>query len=171
MKFERKNMTFDEYIKKIKEYINNKPKTWEECSDVYLVLECNAPELDYEENKIKVKFLSDVNDICEMVEPFSMCEKEDKLLLEIMKKYGYLEESNEEIARKEMLEIVKKYILKDDKLMNSNEDKKSLKRRKLFAEMEEKFEGIREKHGVNTVLYMRDARDVRDELIKQGLLK
>lgn len=90
MTFENKDMTLDEYINKIKVYLNNKPKTWEECSDVYLALECNAPELDYEKNKAKVHFLSKVNDICEMVEPFSMCEKEDKLLLELMKEYGYM---------------------------------------------------------------------------------
>lgn len=166
-------MTLEKYIEKIKNYLSNKPKTWEECSDFYQDIEYDCPDLllDTEEYKKEAFFIDDILDICEMVEPFSMCKKEDKLLLEIMKKYGYLEESNEEAARKEMLEIVKKYILKDDKLMNSNEDKKSLKRRKLFAEMEEKFEGIREKYGVNTVLYMRDARDVRDELIKQGLLK
>ena len=78
---------------------------------------------------------------------------------------------NEQIAKKEMLEIVKKYMLEDDKLVNSKEEKISLKRRKLFAEMEEKFEEIRKKYGVNLVLYMRDAKEVREELIKQGLLK
>lgn len=78
---------------------------------------------------------------------------------------------NEQIAKKEMLEIVKKYMLEDDKLVNSKEEKISLKRRKLFAEMEEKFEKIRKKYGVNLVLYMRDAKEVREELIKQGLLK
>lgn len=78
---------------------------------------------------------------------------------------------NEQIAKKEMLEIVKKYMLEDDKLVNSKEEKISLKRRRLFAEMEEKFEEIRKKYGVNLVLYMRDAKEVREELIKQGLLK
>lgn len=78
---------------------------------------------------------------------------------------------NEQIAKKEMLEIVKKYMLEDDKIVNSKEEKISLKRRKLFAEMEEKFEKIRKKYGVNLVLYMRDAKEVREELIKQGLLK
>ena len=78
---------------------------------------------------------------------------------------------NEQIAKKEMLEIVKKYMLEDDKLVNSKEEKISLKRRRLFAEMEEKFEEIRKKDGVNLVLYMRDAKEVREELIKQGLLK
>lgn len=78
---------------------------------------------------------------------------------------------NEQIAKKEMLEIVKKYMLEDDKLVNSKEEKISLKRRRLFAEMEEKFEKIRKKYGVNLVLYMRDAKEVREELIKQGLLK
>ena len=62
-------------------------------------------------------------------------------------------------------------MLEDDKLVNSKEEKISLKRRKLFAEMEEKFEKIRNKYGVNLVLYMRDAKEVREELIKQGLLK
>lgn len=70
-----------------------------------------------------------------------------------------------------MLEIVKKYILEDDKLINSKEEKISLKRRKLFAEMEEKFEEIRKKYGVNVILYVKDAKEIRDELIKQGLLK
>ena len=70
-----------------------------------------------------------------------------------------------------MLEIVKKYILEDDKLINSKEEKISLKRRKLFAEMEEKFEEIRKKYGVNIILYVKDAKEIRDELIKQGLLK
>ena len=78
---------------------------------------------------------------------------------------------NEQIAKKEMLEIVKKYMLEDDKLVNSKEEKISLKRRRLFAEMEEKFEKIRKKYGVNLVLYMRDAKEGREELIKQGLLK
>ena len=70
-----------------------------------------------------------------------------------------------------MLEIVKKYILEDDKFINSKEEKISLKRRKLFAEMEEKFEEIRKKYGVNIILYVKDAKEIRDELIKQGLLK
>ena len=33
---------------------------------------------------------------------------------------------NEQIAKKEMLEIVKKYMLEDDKLVNSKEEKLSL---------------------------------------------
>lgn len=78
---------------------------------------------------------------------------------------------NEQIAKKEMLEIVKKYLLEDDKVVNSKEEKISLKRRKLLDEMEEKFEKIRKKYGVNLVLCMRDAKEVREELIKQGLLK
>lgn len=87
-----KVMTLKKYVEKIKNYLNNKPKTWEECSDFYQDIEYDCPDLllDTEEHKKEAFFIDDVLDICEMVEPFSMCEKEDKLLFEVMKKYGYM---------------------------------------------------------------------------------
>ena len=78
---------------------------------------------------------------------------------------------NEEIAKKKMLKVIKEFLIKDDALFKSNLKNKRIESDKLFAEMEEKFEKIRKKYGVNLVLYMRDAKEGREELIKQGLLK
>ena len=69
-----------------------------------------------------------------------------------------------------MLKVVEEFLIKVDALFESDIKGKRLKYENLFVEMEEKFEKIRNKYGVNVVLCMRDVKEVRDELIKQGYL-
>ena len=64
-----------------------------------------------------------------------------------------------------MLKVVEEFLIKVDALFESDIKGKRLKYENLFVEMEEKFEKIRNKYGVNVVLCMRDVKEVRDELL------
>lgn len=92
-------ITLEEYVKKIKNYLSNKPEliTGNERADFYLEIEenyfYNKKEYDEltEEEKEQERFVDEIRDkICERVEPFMDCKEEDEMLLAVMKKYGYM---------------------------------------------------------------------------------
>ena len=88
---------FNPFIERIKKYLASEHGL-RENEEFYFFMDLQYEAPFYQGNLKKLTkdelntnyFLSDLDEICEMAEPFTNCEKENKLLLELMKKYGYM---------------------------------------------------------------------------------
>ena len=85
---EGKKMTFEKYLRMIKQYLKNTNRTWEKCDEFYANLRYEMPIINY-----KINFLIDVDTIEEQSEPWTdvkAYEFLDKQLEKLMKEYGYM---------------------------------------------------------------------------------
>ena len=88
---------FNPFIERIKKYLASEHGLREnEEFDFFMDLQYLLPAYQGDLDKLtqdqweSQSFLCDLDDLCELPEPFTNCEKENKLLLELMKKYGYM---------------------------------------------------------------------------------
>ena len=88
---------FNPFLDKIKKYLTSEHGLREnEEFDFFVDLQYEAPFYQGDSEKLTNDelntnyFLSDLDEICEMAELFMNCDQENKLLLELMKKYGHM---------------------------------------------------------------------------------
>ena len=88
---EGKKMTFEKYLRMIKQYLKNTNRTWEKRDEFYGNLRYEMPITRRDLKKIN--FLIDVDTIEEQSEPWTdvkAYEFLDKQLEKLMKEYGYM---------------------------------------------------------------------------------
>ena len=88
---------FNSFIEKIKKYLASEHGLREnEEFDFFMDLQYLLPAYQGKHDQLTPterqtqSFLCELDDLCELTEPFTNCEKENKLLLELMEKYDYM---------------------------------------------------------------------------------
>ena len=90
---EGKKMTFEKYLRMIKQYLKNTNRTWEKCDEFYGKLRYEMPIINYKKYRKKSRFLLEIDIIEEQSEPWTdvkAYEFLDKQLEKLMKEYEYM---------------------------------------------------------------------------------
>jgi len=68
---EGKKMTFEKYLRMIKQYLKNTNRTWEKCDEFYGNLRYEMPIINYKKYRKKSRFLLEIDIIEEQSEPWT----------------------------------------------------------------------------------------------------